>query len=162
MYCMCIEKIFLKRSSYFVSSCKLKVDSWFFFYSLILDSLKKAIIECVHSFCMISGTFPTDSEIWKAKTYFRFPCSMTFIMNIKVFLRASPDGLVVKVWLTLLPPPRFNSRAGIYTTHLSVAILWWWLTEKNQKNLQLYTTMYWVFGGEKEEKKEEDWQQMLA
>lgn len=41
--------------------------------------------------------------------------------------------------------------------HLSL-----WLTEKNQKDLQLYRTMNWGFGGQKGRKKEEDGEQMLA
>lgn len=62
--------------------------------------------------------------------------------------RGNPDDLVVKIWW-----PRFVSQAWKHTTHLLVAMLWWWLTQKNQKNLQLYTTMYWGLGRGKEGKR---------
>ena len=75
--------------------------------------------------------------------------------------QANPDGLAVKVQSAPLQQPEFCSQVWNHTTCLSAAMLWWWLTQKNQKNLQLYTTMYWDFGlGGR--KKEEGWQQMLA
>ena len=70
----------------------------------------------------------------------------------KLNSRASPDGLLVKVQYTPHWQPGFSSWAQNHTTHLSVAMLWWRLTQ-NWKDLQLrYTTMYWGFG----EKKKED------
>ena len=56
-------------------------------------------------------------------------------------------------WHALLQLPGFGSWAQNHTTCLSVAMLWWQLTQKNQKNLQLYTNMYGDFAGEKEEKR---------
>ena len=45
-----------------------------------------------------------------------------------LFCGASPVGLVVKVWHTLLRQPGFSSQAQNHTTQLSVAMLWQWLT----------------------------------
>ena len=39
----------------------------------------------------------------------------------------------------------FSSQARNHITFLSVAMLRWLLTKKNQKNLQLCTTVYWGF-----------------
>ena len=56
--------------------------------------------------------------------------------------RASPSGLVVKVWCAPLEWPGFGSWVTPLTC-LSVAMLWWWLTLNKKKKM-------------------EDWQQMLA
>ena len=51
---------------------------------------------------------------------------------------------------------------GVEPHHSSVAKLWQWLTQKNQKDLQLeYTAMHWGLG-EGKKKREEHWQQMLS
>ena len=70
--------------------------------------------------------------IWKTKS--------------KKYQRASADGLVVRV-----QHAHHFGRPGSWlwkhTTCLSVAKLWWWLTQKNQQDLQLgFTTMHWGFG----------------
>ena len=67
---------------------------------------------------------------------------------------ASPDGLVVKVQRAPLQRAGFGSWAQDHTTRLSVAMLWWRLTKKNYRDLQLEdTTMYWGFRGRGRESK---------
>ena len=62
-------------------------------------------------------------------------------------MRASPDGLVVKVRHSPLQQPKFSSWSQNHATHLSAAMLWWLLAKKNWKDVQLgYPMMYWGFG----------------
>ena len=68
--------------------------------------------------------------------------------------RASSDGLAVKFQSTLLRWLGFGSRVWNHTTHLSVAMLWQQLTQKNQKDLNCAQLGTETFGkGEKEEKR---------
>lgn len=77
---------------------------------------------------------------------------MTLYQVIRSQDRTSPDGLVVKVPCSQWPG--FISCSQNHATYLSVGLLWQWLTQKNQKDLQLgYTTMHWGLG-EKKKKKE--------
>ena len=71
----------------------------------------------------------------------------------KLSKRASPDGLVVKIWHAPLRRPRFGSQVGNHTTRLSVAMLWRAAhrEELEGPTTRTHTTRYWVFG--EEEKK---------
>ena len=68
-------------------------------------------------------------------------------MRLKVLYRVSADRPAVKVWCALPWWPEFGSRVWNHAAHLSVAVLWQHLMWKNQKNLQLYTTVSWGFEG---------------
>ena len=91
-----------------------------------------------------------------------FPCLVDITTENSGF-QANPGGLVVKVLPSPLEWPGFSFRAWNHTTSLSVVMLWWQLTQKNQKdynqNIQLCTG---ALGREKKRERKEDWQQVLA
>ena len=72
---------------------------------------------------------------------------VTPFLSIRNLAWGCPSGVVIEfVSSTLVASVhQFGSWAWTYTLHQ--AMLWWHLTQKNQKDLQLrYTTMYWGFG----------------
>ena len=85
-------------------------------------------------------------------TLFKRLVGATKSTQFEVESGASPDGLVIKVRHALLWWPRFGSWVWNYTTCLTVAVPWWWLTQTDQKSLQLYATMYWGFVGARKKK----------
>ena len=76
----------------------------------------------------------------------------TWTTILKYILRASADGLVVKVEQSLLWSPRFTSQSQNHATHLSVALLWWGFTLEELKQLttRIYNHVLGLWGGRKE------------
>ena len=101
---------------------------------------------------MNQNVYSSDLQVKRlSDNYFLLFVSILKIISSKQVILsiqgASPDGLVVGVWHTPLWRPRFGSWAWNHTTHLSVTMLQWQLTQKKRKDLHLeYTTMCWDFG----------------
>ena len=106
------------------------------------SSLGSTLLQLCCPGAAILPVIPTRPPILGSKNAHLTHCGpelsySTSAFNLKTAPGASPDGLVVKIRCVPLQQPRFGSWAQTYTAHLSVAMLWQWLTCKKQKNLQL-------------------------